>query len=88
VSALHVVVLAAGKGTRMKSSQPKVLHELAGVRTHRTRLRTVDGAPRVRTIVVVGHGADRVRSALAARTIARVRRPVPQLGTGHALLAS
>jgi bifunctional UDP-N-acetylglucosamine pyrophosphorylase/glucosamine-1-phosphate N-acetyltransferase len=86
VSALHVVVLAAGKGTRMKSSQPKVLHELAGRPIIEHVLRTVDALHATSTIVVVGHGADRVRAALSSRPSLEFAVQSPQLGTGHALL--
>ena len=79
-------MLAAGKGTRMKSSQPKVLHELAGRPIIEHVLRTVDALHATSTIVVVGHGADRVRSALAARPSLEFVVQSPQLGTGHALL--
>ena len=80
------MVLAAGKGTRMKSSQPKVLHELAGRPIIEHVLRTVDALHATSTVVVVGHGADRVRSALAARPSIEFAVQSPQLGTGHALL--
>ena len=61
--ALNVVIMAAGKGTRMKSATPKVLHRLAG----RSLLQHVlDAAARVgadRTVVITGHGADEVEAA-------------------------
>ena len=79
-------MLAAGKGTRMKSSQPKVLHELAGRPIIEHVLRTVDALHAASTVVVVGHGADRVRSALASRPSLEFAVQSPQLGTGHALL--
>jgi bifunctional UDP-N-acetylglucosamine pyrophosphorylase/glucosamine-1-phosphate N-acetyltransferase len=80
------VVLAAGKGTRMKSSRPKVLHTLAGHSLIEHVLRTIDGLAPDSIIVVVGHGGDDVRAALAARTSLQFVTQVPQLGTGHALL--
>ena len=80
---VDAVVLAAGKGTRMKSDRPKVLHELAG----RPLLDHVVAAARAagitRTVVVVGHQAERVREACAASDLEFVLQE-PQLGTGHA----
>ena len=84
--ALHVVILAAGKGTRMKSSRPKVLHALAGRPIIEHVLRTVDALRADSTVVVIGHGADAVRAALAARPSLQFAVQSPQLGTGHALL--
>ena len=81
---LNVVIMAAGKGTRMRSAHPKVLHRLAG----RSLLQHVLGAAGAlgaeRTVVVTGHGAAQVEQAAAAPGRAFVRQE-PQLGTGHAL---
>lgn len=77
------VILAAGKGTRMKSTLPKVLHRAAG-RTmleqviHQVRAAGVDDC-----VVVVGHGADEVRAAIPAGDNLRFALQMPQLGTGH-----
>ena len=82
--ALNVVIMAAGKGTRMKSATPKVLHRLAG----RSLLQHVlDAAARMganRTVVITGHGADEVEAACAGSG-AVFARQMPQLGTGHAI---
>jgi bifunctional UDP-N-acetylglucosamine pyrophosphorylase/glucosamine-1-phosphate N-acetyltransferase len=82
--ALHVVIMAAGKGTRMKSQLPKVLHRLGG----RTLLQHVlDAAAALkaeRTIVITGHGADAVEASIAPSGATSVRQ-MPQLGTGHAI---
>jgi bifunctional UDP-N-acetylglucosamine pyrophosphorylase / glucosamine-1-phosphate N-acetyltransferase len=86
VSDLHVVILAAGKGTRMKSARPKVLHALAGRPLIEHVLRTVDQLQAASTVLVIGHGADEVRSTLAVRSDLRFVVQAPQLGTGHALL--
>jgi bifunctional UDP-N-acetylglucosamine pyrophosphorylase/glucosamine-1-phosphate N-acetyltransferase len=86
IADLHVVILAAGKGTRMKSVRPKVLHPLAGRPLIEHILRTVDGLAAVSTILVVGHGAEEVRTALASRPALQFVVQSPQLGTGHALL--
>jgi len=83
---LYVVILAAGKGTRMKSSRAKVLHSLAGRPLVEHVLRTVDALKAARTVLVIGHGADDVRKALAGRTDLEFVVQSPQLGTGHALL--
>ncbi len=82
-----VVVLAAGEGKRMKSSLPKVLHPLLGRSLVGHVLAAVEGGlPGAEPVVVVGHGADQVRTHLAeiapgARTVLQER----QLGTGHAV---
>jgi len=82
--ALNIVIMAAGKGTRMRSNLPKVLHKLAG----RPLLRHVlDSAAQLspqRTVVITGHGAALVEAAVAADGATCVRQE-PQLGTGHAV---
>jgi len=83
---VHVVILAAGKGTRMKSRRPKVLHELAGRSLIEHVLVTVDQLRAASVTLVVGHGADDVRTALASRPDLQYVVQSPQLGTGHALL--
>ncbi len=82
---LDVVVLAAGKGTRMNSTRPKVLHELAGRPLLSHVLESVaDLAPR-QTVVVVGFEAGQVRSAMEARAEIEWVEQQEQLGTGHAV---
>ena len=83
---LHVVILAAGKGTRMKSDLPKVLHRIAGRTLIEHVLRTAGDLHPASTVLVVGHGGDAVRTALAARGDLSYAVQSPQLGTGHALL--
>jgi bifunctional UDP-N-acetylglucosamine pyrophosphorylase / glucosamine-1-phosphate N-acetyltransferase len=83
---LHVVILAAGKGTRMKSATPKVLHRLAGRSLIEHTLATVDHLKTSTTTLVVGHGADEVRKALSGRPDLEFVVQSPQLGTGHALM--
>jgi len=86
MSQIDVVILAAGKGTRMKSAVPKVLHPAAGLPLIEHVLRTA-GALRPRTVVViVGHQAEAVTAGLAKRLGLRFALQEPQLGTGHALL--
>ena len=83
---LHIVILAAGKGTRMKSLRPKVLHRVAGLPMIEYVLRASRRlAPRTCTLVV-GHGADAVREALRGIEGLQFATQEPQLGTGHALL--
>jgi bifunctional UDP-N-acetylglucosamine pyrophosphorylase/glucosamine-1-phosphate N-acetyltransferase len=86
MSDLHVVILAAGKGTRMKSALPKVLHHIAGKPLIEHVLRTVDQLDVASKVLVVGHGADEVRKALEGRPDLQFVVQSPQLGTGHALL--
>ena len=97
-SAVDVVIMAAGKGTRMKSRLPKVLHLLAG----RALLQhVVDTAAQLKTrrvVVITGHGAMEVEAALsgsarpagsnapnASNFEMKFARQEPQLGTGHAV---
>ena len=82
--ALDIVIMAAGKGTRMKSDRPKVLHPLAGVSLLQHVLNSVSAVHAERIIVVTGHGADAVEASLAAPRPHFVRQ-LPQLGTGHAV---
>ncbi len=80
---LKVVILAAGKGTRMKSSMPKVLHPVA----HKPMVEhVIDAAGSLGangTVLVVGHGADQVR-ATVSRDVEYAEQ-TEQLGTGHAV---
>ena len=83
---IHIVILAAGKGTRMKSSRPKVLHSVAGMPMLECVLRTAAVLNPSSTTVVIGHQADSVAGALGHRAGLQVAVQEPQLGTGHALL--
>ncbi|MDZ5460845.1 bifunctional UDP-N-acetylglucosamine diphosphorylase/glucosamine-1-phosphate N-acetyltransferase GlmU [Azohydromonas lata] len=82
--ASNVVIMAAGKGTRMKSALPKVLHKLAGRSLLQHVLSTVEALDSRRTVVITGHGAEAVEAAVAAPGLQFVRQ-MPQLGTGHAI---
>jgi len=77
--------MAAGKGTRMKSALPKVLHRLGGRALLQHVLGTAAALQAARTVVVTGHGAEEVEAA-AAPSGALFARQMPQLGTGHAVL--
>jgi bifunctional UDP-N-acetylglucosamine pyrophosphorylase/glucosamine-1-phosphate N-acetyltransferase len=82
----HVVILAAGKGTRMKSALPKVLHRAAGVPLIDHVLAGAEVLQPRSTVVVVGHQADVLKSALSGRPGLSFVVQEPQLGTAHALL--
>ena len=77
--------MAAGKGTRMKSARPKVLHLLAGRSLLQHVLNAAAGLGADRTLVIVGHGADAVRASVAALPGVQCVLQQPQLGTGHAV---
>ena len=82
--ALNIVIMAAGKGTRMKSATPKVLHKLAGRSLLAHVLKSCEPLAAAARIVITGHGAEQVEAAVAADGIGFVRQ-MPQLGTGHAI---
>jgi bifunctional UDP-N-acetylglucosamine pyrophosphorylase / glucosamine-1-phosphate N-acetyltransferase len=82
--ALNIVIMAAGKGTRMKSQSPKVLHKLAGRSLLQHVLTTATALKADRIVTITGHGADAVEAAVAAPNLKFVRQ-MPQLGTGHAV---
>ena len=77
--------MAAGKGTRMKSSMPKVLHRLGGRALLQHVLDTASAIEARRVVVITGHGAEQVEASLAAQTGLQCVRQMPQLGTGHAM---
>ncbi|MEY5029677.1 MAG: glucosamine-phosphate N-acetyltransferase [Pseudomonadota bacterium] len=85
---LDVVIMAAGKGTRMKSSLPKVLHPVAGKPMVRHVIDTARQLQARQTIVITGHGAEQVEATLSAAYGSeglQFARQMPQLGTGHAV---
>ncbi len=88
VEPVDVVVMAAGKGTRMKSRVPKVLQRLAGVPLVQHVLNTAAQLQARSAVVSTGHGADQVEPLLLApgQVLAvQCVRQEPQLGTGHAV---
>jgi len=88
MTVLDVVIMAAGKGTRMKSSMPKVLHRLAGKALVQHVIDTARNLQARHTLVITGHGAQEVEAALhQANPQAGLQfaRQMPQLGTGHAV---
>jgi bifunctional UDP-N-acetylglucosamine pyrophosphorylase/glucosamine-1-phosphate N-acetyltransferase len=80
---LAVVILAAGKGTRMKSDLHKVLHPIAGRPMIEHLLESVAALAPQRQVVVVGSGREQLEKQLGARAEIAVQEP--QLGTGHAV---
>jgi bifunctional UDP-N-acetylglucosamine pyrophosphorylase/glucosamine-1-phosphate N-acetyltransferase len=85
---IDVVIMAAGKGTRMKSRLPKVLQRLAGVPLVQHVLNTAAQLNARSAVVITGHGADQVESLLLApgqALMVQCVRQEPQLGTGHAV---
>ena len=88
MSDVHVAVLAAGKGTRMKSARPKVLHRVAGAPMIDYVLAAASSISPRSVAVVIGHEAEALRKALAwQRNLVFVVQE-PQLGTAHALLSA
>ncbi|TAK94312.1 MAG: UDP-N-acetylglucosamine diphosphorylase/glucosamine-1-phosphate N-acetyltransferase [Aquabacterium sp.] len=85
---LSIVIMAAGKGTRMKSARPKVLHKLAGRPMLSHVIATTSTLAAAQQVVITGHGAEMVESSMkAAFATAPLQfvRQEPQLGTGHAV---
>jgi bifunctional UDP-N-acetylglucosamine pyrophosphorylase/glucosamine-1-phosphate N-acetyltransferase len=82
-NAIAAVILAAGKGTRMKSDLHKVLHPIAGRPMLMHLLAAVDALAPAKKVVVVGDKADQIEAALAGSAALAVQEP--QLGTGHAV---
>ena len=81
---LTAVILAAGKGTRMKSKLPKVLHKVGGHPMLEHVMDAAEAAGCQDNVVVIGHGAELVRELVGNR--ARIALQAEQLGTGHAVL--
>ncbi len=79
-----VCILAAGKGKRMKSNLPKVLHRIAGKPLVGHVLDTVADVSASQPVLVYGHGGDRLKTTFAARALHWVEQR-EQLGTGHAV---
>lgn len=84
MSNLAAVILAAGKGTRMKSALPKVLHEVGGKSMVQHVLDSSGEAGADRKIVVIGFGAESVEQALGNQAEFVIQ--AEQLGTGHAVM--
>ncbi|MFS9226819.1 bifunctional UDP-N-acetylglucosamine diphosphorylase/glucosamine-1-phosphate N-acetyltransferase GlmU [Streptococcus gordonii] len=80
----YAIILAAGKGTRMKSDLPKVLHKVAGISMLEHVFRSVNAINPEKTVTVIGHKAELVEQVLAGQT--EFVRQTEQLGTGHAVM--
>jgi len=83
-----VAIMAAGKGTRLKSKRPKVLHEIGGkpLLTHVIHAAAQIVSPRD-IVVIVGHEAEKVRAAVESTGV-RFALQAQQLGTGHAMMVA
>ncbi len=81
---LSTVILAAGQGTRMKSSLPKVLHKLCGKPMAWFTLEAARQVTSGKPLMVIGHAAEQVRQVLGEQAEYTVQEP--QLGTGHAVM--
>ncbi len=81
----EIVVLAAGKGTRMRSAKPKVLHEIAGKAILQHIVDNIAELNPISTHIVIGHGAEQVRQSIIGDHIVWVEQR-EQLGTGHAVM--
>ena len=80
---LAAIILAAGKGTRMKSDTHKVLHPIAGRTMLLHLMASVDALAPARTVIVVGDKAEQLRSSVGDRAAIAIQEP--QLGTAHAV---
>ena len=85
MSNIDVVIMAAGKGTRMHSSMPKVLHRLGGRALLQHVIETAGHIQARRVLVITGHEAEQVEAVLAEQPGVASVRQMPQLGTGHAM---
>ena len=86
---IKAIILAAGKGTRMKSRLPKVMHRLLGIPLimHVIRILESAGMQRSRQVVVTGHGREILESYLSGTGVRTVCQE-EQLGTGHAVAST
>ena len=85
--AINLILLAAGDGTRMQSSRPKVLHEIAGAPMLTHALASAAALEPARTVIVLGNGAEAVMEALEDSEAVAVEQ-TERLGTAHAVLAA
>lgn len=80
----YAIILAAGKGTRMKSDLPKVLHQVAGITMLEHVCRAVAAVAPEKMVTVIGHKAELVQAVLADQSVFALQ--TEQLGTGHAVM--
>jgi bifunctional UDP-N-acetylglucosamine pyrophosphorylase/glucosamine-1-phosphate N-acetyltransferase len=81
---LNVIILAAGKGTRMQSNLPKVLHQVGGQSMLKHSIDIANKLEADNIIVVYGHGGEQVKTTIDDKKVSWVQQ-VEQLGTGHAV---
>lgn len=81
---VSAVILAAGKGTRMRSALPKVLHQVAGKAMLSHVVAAAQAAEVTQTVVVYGHGGEQVKALLEGQNV-QLAEQKEQLGTGHAV---
>ncbi|MBR9868544.1 MAG: UDP-N-acetylglucosamine diphosphorylase/glucosamine-1-phosphate N-acetyltransferase [Oceanospirillales bacterium] len=84
MNTLDIVILAAGQGSRMKSSLPKVLHTIGGKSMLQHVIDSAMTLENSRSHIVIGHGAETVESALSGQSV-QFALQAEQLGTGHAV---
>lgn len=84
MNTLDIVILAAGQGSRMKSSLPKVLHTIGGKSMLQHVIDSAMTLENSRSHIVIGHGAEAVESALSGQSV-QFALQAEQLGTGHAV---
>ncbi|WP_334118859.1 bifunctional UDP-N-acetylglucosamine diphosphorylase/glucosamine-1-phosphate N-acetyltransferase GlmU [Limnobacter sp.] len=82
---MNILILAAGKGTRMKSALPKVLHPVGGQSMLARVVGTASKFDNPHLVVVLGHGAQEVQQHLASHANLQFATQAEQLGTGHAV---
>jgi len=82
---LAIVIMAAGKGTRMQSDLPKVLHEANGKPLVAYVIEKSQALDPEKIVLIIGHQAEKVQQATACFQVAYALQ-VPQLGTGHAVM--
>ena len=82
---LNIIILAAGKGTRMYSNMPKVLHQIAGKSMLEHVINVAETLKPSSINVVIGHGKEQVLAQLAHKTNITWVEQTEQLGTGHAV---
>ncbi|HEL0757509.1 TPA: bifunctional UDP-N-acetylglucosamine diphosphorylase/glucosamine-1-phosphate N-acetyltransferase GlmU [Streptococcus equi subsp. zooepidemicus] len=80
----YAIILAAGKGTRMNSALPKVLHKVSGLSMLEHVLNSVSALAPQKQLTVIGHQAEQVRAVLGEQSLTVVQEE--QLGTGHAVM--
>ena len=80
----YAIILAAGKGTRMKSDLPKVLHKVSGITMLEHVCRAVSAIEPAKNVTVIGHKAELVREVLDGQSAFTMQ--TEQLGTGHAVM--